>query len=131
MKIQVAQHTVSLEVALSWFIKSGTVALRIKRVVRTMDAHLKQWSNKVMLFPFNAHVPPNLCLNVKIQIIGELNPRICIMNGNNPRINLLAQSQKPWILSKLWNVIKGVEMPIQTLFTMNKMRFHLKWHSVF
>jgi len=29
-------------VALSWFIKSGTVALRINRVVRTIAAHLKQ-----------------------------------------------------------------------------------------
>lgn len=36
------QLTVSFEVALSWFIRSGTVALRIKTVVKAMAAHLEQ-----------------------------------------------------------------------------------------
>lgn len=35
------QHTVSFEVAFSWFMTSGSVAPLIKRVVKIMQAHLK------------------------------------------------------------------------------------------
>lgn len=35
-------HTVNFEVDLSWLIKSGKVAVRIKRVVTIMEAHLKE-----------------------------------------------------------------------------------------